>query len=190
MHRCFSPPQECYLYTLHAASKWGRWDLIENLMDEMRDLRVGAPHKDGESEGEDEDAPGTEESDHNGGRVRGHAGGENGSRVPSLSSDCYAPLVEAYAQASMWDKTIEAYHEGFVGGLGRVEPVDYRVREERGVLGCSWGHWRAWLLNARTQSDYNNSEARFLGLHSAMALSVFVTFGWPLTGWVAGDALV
>ena len=45
-----------------------------------------------------------------------------------LSSDCYPPLVEACAQASMWEKTIEAYQEGFVVGREGVEAVNYRVR--------------------------------------------------------------
>lgn len=89
-------------------------------MDEMRALCVGLPDTD-----KDKESGG-------GGRVEGHADGEKESRVgvgrPSLTSDCYAPLVEAYAQASMWNRTIEAYCDGFASGLERVEPVDYRVR--------------------------------------------------------------
>lgn len=44
-----------------------------------------------------------------------------------LSSDCYPSLVEAYAQASMWERTIEAYEEGFVFGRQAVEAINYRV---------------------------------------------------------------
>ncbi|CAM9971842.1 unnamed protein product [Scytosiphon promiscuus] len=85
-----TPSKRCYLYTLRAASKWGRWDVIESLMKEMRALGAG---------------------------------------VRILSSDCYAPLVEAYAQASMWERAIEAYQEGYVSGREEAQPVDYRVYE-------------------------------------------------------------
>lgn len=56
----------------------------------------------------------------------------NGSRV--LTSDCYPSLVEAYAQASMWERAIEAYQEGFVVGREGVEAVNYRV--SRGGCRC------------------------------------------------------
>lgn len=88
-------------------------------MDEMRELGVGIP----ENHNDDRDTQGEGAR----GRIGGHADGDDGSRIAPLSSDCYAPLVVAYAQASMWDRTIEAYHQGFAGGQERVEPVDYRV---------------------------------------------------------------
>lgn len=44
-----------------------------------------------------------------------------------FSSDCYPSLVEAYAQASMWERAIETYQEGFVVGREAVEAVNYRV---------------------------------------------------------------
>lgn len=117
--------------------------MIENLMDEMRELGVGMPDNDNEDEDENEDTWGTEERGRGGGslRVGGHADGENGLRVPSLSSDCYASLVEAYAHASMWGRTIEAYHQGFGGGVERVGAVDYRVSfaDARGGVGCRRG---------------------------------------------------
>ena len=54
-------------------------------------------------------------------------GEEEGLRV--LSSDCYPSLVEAYAQASMWERAIEAFQEGFVVGREGVEAVNYRVSD-------------------------------------------------------------
>lgn len=53
----------------------------------------------------------------------------NGSRV--LSSDCYPPLVEAYAQASMWEMVIHAFKEGFVRRLSGPEAINYRVSRLR-----------------------------------------------------------
>lgn len=61
-------------------------------------------------------------------------GGGEGIRL--LSSDCYPALVEAYAQASMWERAIEAYQEGFVVGREGVEAVNYRVR------GDAWNECR------------------------------------------------
>lgn len=65
--------------------------------------------------------------DGGGGASPGGGGGKE-ARSGVLSPECYAPLVEAYAQASMWDRTIEAFQEGFVVGPEGVKPVDYRVR--------------------------------------------------------------
>ena len=52
-----------------------------------------------------------------------------------LSSDCYPPLVEAYAQAAVWEKTIKAYREGFVLGRRGVKMVPYRVRRRNVHVG-------------------------------------------------------
>lgn len=123
-----SPPlfheQKCYLYTLRAASKWGRWDVIESLMKDMRELRVGTVDANS-STPKNNTTNATVERNGD----RGAAGGDGGGvRSRVLGPDCYAPLVEAYAQASMWARAIEAFQEGFVVGLAGVEPVNYRVR--------------------------------------------------------------
>lgn len=125
-------------------------------MDEMRSLGVGVPDSD--------NTPGLGEIGLDGGGVGGHAGGdgdgdgggsrEKGSGAAPLSPECYAPLVEAYAQAFMWDRTIEAYHEGFVGGREGVQPVDYRVSFARVICnGVRWFFravlWRENLRPAR-----------------------------------------
>ncbi|CAM9440111.1 unnamed protein product [Laminaria digitata] len=103
-----TPSKKCYLYTLRAASKWGRWDVIEGLMKDMRALRVGVV--------DIETLDGVSEE------------GE-GEGLRLLSSDCYPSLVEAYAQVSMWERAIEVYQEGFVVGREGVEAVNYRVFE-------------------------------------------------------------
>lgn len=128
-----SPPllwreQKCYLYTLRAASKWGRWDVIESLMKDMRALRVGVVAE------KETDAMDDGVVVNNG---EGKGGGGEQHRPRILSSDCYAPLVEAYAQASMWERAIEAYQEGFVVGRegGEAGPVKYRVRLLRRLEG-------------------------------------------------------
>ncbi|CAM9166806.1 unnamed protein product [Ectocarpus sp. 12 AP-2014] len=117
-----TPSKKCYLYTLRAASKWGRWDVIESLMKDMRALRVGVVAE------EETDAMDDGVVAING---EGKGGGGEQHRPRMLSSDCYAPLVEAYAQVSMWERAIEAYQEGFVVGRegGEAGPVKYRVYE-------------------------------------------------------------
>ncbi|CBJ29786.1 conserved unknown protein [Ectocarpus siliculosus] len=117
-----TPSKKCYLYTLRAASKWGRWDVIESLMKDMRALRVGVVAE------KETDAMDDGVVVNNG---EGKGGGGEQHRPRMLSSDCYAPLVEAYAQASMWERAIEAYQEGFVVGRegGEAGPVKYRVFE-------------------------------------------------------------
>lgn len=90
--------------------------MIEGLMDDMRALRVGVV-SDGISDGISDSIS----DDISGG------GREERRRPVVLSSDCYVPLVEAYAQSSMWERAIEVYQEGFAVARGRVEAVDYRV---------------------------------------------------------------
>lgn len=68
-----------------------------------------------------------------------------GEGLRLLSSDCYPSLVEAYAQASMWERAIEAYQEGFVVGREGVEAVNYRVRGDA-WNGCGLG--RAFFLRS------------------------------------------
>lgn len=102
-------------------------------MKEMRALGAGVVHnsEDYDDDVDDDDIDGVGEATRgvNGEGRGGGGGGGGGQRRQQrvLSSDCYAPLVEAYAQASMWERAIEAYNEGFVLGREDVEPVDYRV---------------------------------------------------------------
>lgn len=126
--------QECYLYTLRAASKWGRWDVIESLMKDMRALGVGVVA---------EEKPYAINSGVVVNNGEGKGGGGEQHRPRMLSSDCYAPLVEAYAQASMWERAIEAYQEGFVVGRegGEAGPVKYRVRLLRRLEGWVFLLW-------------------------------------------------
>lgn len=112
--------QKCYLYTLRAASKWGRWDVIEGLLKDMHQLGVGLVRLE------------TPDS-----LPEGWGGLNNDSTV--MSSECYTPLVEAYAQASMWERTIETYRKGFGLRHGRVEVVNYRVRGDD--TGREGGHY-------------------------------------------------
>lgn len=104
-------------------------------MDDMRALRVGVlsddiydisddiSHdvSDGISDSNAEGASGAAEESRPG------AGSVERRQTVILSPDCYVPLVEAYAQSSMWERAIEAYQEGFATGRGHVEAVDYRV---------------------------------------------------------------
>lgn len=62
-------------------------------------------------------------------------GTRSASRV--LSSDCYAPLVEACAHAAAWEKAIKAYREGFGVGRGEVKAVSYRVSRNASIGGCN-----------------------------------------------------
>lgn len=109
----------------------------------MRALRVGVVSDD-ISDKSDDVSDDVSESGPGGER-------EERRRPVVLSSDCYVPLVEAYAQSSMWERAIEAYQEGFSAGRGRVEAVDYRVsaREERRLRQFELvGLWCEILLRA------------------------------------------
>lgn len=125
---------------MRAAAKWARWDLIEDLLQDMRSLGVGVEATDttpptAANVNGDMFAAGNTT-----GVVAQTAVDVSGDMFPArnttsvgglgrLTPDCYAFLIEAYAQASMWTRAIAAYYEGFVARREHAPPASYRVSD-------------------------------------------------------------
>lgn len=124
---------------MRAAAKWGRWDVIEGLLKDMRMLGVGVESIKSEARsmtmtggntlGEKAQNPDRLLVGIAGGKAEGDSHDEGGERAGMrLTPDCFTYLIEAYAQVSMWERAIDAFNEGFV--VDREDappPASYRV---------------------------------------------------------------
>lgn len=92
-----------------AAAKWGRWDHVESLLEDLQQLGLGerGPGRQGREEREATDP----------GRPEGQG----------LRIECYAYLVEAYAHASLWSRTIAVYRDHLVTASESDRPLQYQV---------------------------------------------------------------
>lgn len=102
--------KKCYLATIRAVAKWGRWDHVESLLDDMRQLGIGMH------------APTSYTGKHHNGD------GPTVVGTGELSSEWYAYLIEAYAQALLWTRAIDVYRERFVTGWDK-KLLKYRVSD-------------------------------------------------------------
>lgn len=97
---------------IRAAAKWGRWDHVDGLLQDVDKLGVEAP------------VP------------KGRRGKTPMRQVPDaavrreLGSECYAYLVKAYAQAMLWTHAIDVYREKLLPRWEEdgKEPLTYQVK--------------------------------------------------------------